>query len=70
MTADSIGLNDDGSEAVMGTHQYTASGGSTLDELTCHATAAKEQRLERFKHGIARTLKAIRFAQFQAEEEW
>jgi len=69
MTADSIGLNDDGSEAVMGSHQYSASGASTLDELTCHATVAKEQRLERFKHGIARTLKAIRFAQFQAEEE-
>jgi hypothetical protein len=56
-------MNDDQSEAVTATLTFKGQDNDTTQhEWAVHAAGSKEARLEAFKLGVAKTLKAMRFA--------
>lgn len=68
MKAEMLQLNTDGTEAVLDAHKYWADGSHTKQQMEVFQGAAKSYKVEQFKHGIAQTIRALKFAQYEASE--
>ena len=62
MVADSIFNNENKTIGVIDSQKFWAEGAHTENELSSMAAASKAFRLEQYKFGIVKTLKAMRFA--------
>ena len=71
MTTEALLANTDGSEGIMESHKFWADPDNlefTKNELQSWISFDKGLKLEQYKFGIASTLKAMKFAQFEQEE--
>lgn len=63
MTSEGLFMNDDQTEAVTNTLTFKGNDNNTTqNDWRLHAVGDKEHRLEIFKFGVAKTLKAMRFS--------
>ena len=68
MITQALQNNTDGSEGHLETHIFKSVGEATHDELSVFATGSKNLKVEQYRNGIAATLRAIKFAQFEEED--
>ena len=72
MVTETIARNTDGSTAVLDTSKYWSDYCDGVEQVQnkCDVfhTIAKSTRIEQYKFGIERTLSAIKFSEFEAQE--
>lgn len=68
MKCETLAQNTDGSEALLDLHKFQSNDTGVQDEFQVFAGLGKSFKLEQYKKGIARTLKAIKFSQYEQEE--
>lgn len=68
MTAQTLGKNTDGTETTIQMHEFQENNGSTHNTFHIFQGADKSLKVESFKIGIANTIRAIKFAQFDKEK--
>lgn len=68
MNTEVLNRNTDGSVAIMEASKYWTENGKVHNTLEVYATFAKSFKVEQYKSGIENVVKAIKFADFEAQE--
>ena len=68
MTTETLGLNSDGSTAVLDNQKFWVENEHVRNQADVYAAVAKSFRLEQYKRGVQNVLKAIKFTQYESEE--
>jgi hypothetical protein len=68
MTTESLFKNTDGSVAITDKANFWEQDGNTKTTMEVFAVVARSYKVESYKKGLETTIKAIKFAEFEAEE--
>ena len=68
MTAERLFKNTDGSVAIVDQAQFWEQDGNVKTTMEVFGVVARSYKVEAYKKGLETTIKAIKFAEFEAEE--